>query len=95
MKREDFLGSAEWVQLEMQHKLWESVKTYMEKNDLDREQMRLHLGLSKRAMTSIMVAEYDGKLSQYLDILNKINLAMDFEFITIPEYINKWDAENE
>ena len=95
MKREDFLGSAEWVQLEMQHKLWESVKTYMEKNDLDREQMRLHLGLSKRAMNTIMVAEYDGKLSQYLDILNKINLAMDFEFITIPEYINKWDAENE
>lgn len=81
MKHEELIKSPEYHLTMVQVKLFNKVYNYMENNNLTNEGMCEFLGISKNKLKTILSGDFNGKLSEFISILLKLDVYLNIDII--------------
>lgn len=86
MDRKDLIRSKEYWLSDIQIKLYNLVKNYIEKNKLTEKEAAKRLDLYDSQLESLLKGEYNGSLSSIINILLKTGFVPIFEPLSFNEY---------
>lgn len=87
MTRQQLLKSKEHWTLQIQSDLYEVIKDYMRKNNLNRSDLAKKYNVSKGYITQIMNGNFDHKLSKLVDMSLKAGKVPILHFVDLEKYI--------
>ena len=87
MKREELLRSKGYWIAQLQIKLFETVKNYLNENNLTQSQFADEVGVSKSYITQVLNGDFDHKISKYVDLMLSCNKVPIVTAMDIDEYI--------
>jgi len=91
MKRKELLQNKGYWTAKIQMDLYEQLKDYMHKHNLNKTQFAQRLGCTKGYVTQILQGDFNHRVSKLVELSLAINKVPKLEFVELEDYIQEED----
>jgi len=91
MKRKELLQNKGYWIAKIQMDLYEQLKEYMKKHNLNRSQFAKQIGVTKGYVSQVLQGNFNHRISKLVELSLAIDKVPKLEFVQVDEYIEQED----